>query len=693
MNTDADGREVARDFTPIACPVCASRAFDPVAAGQAFPARDGDPTYLMVRCADCRLVYLNPRPSPEADERTVRPGPPGAAAALESLGLDADPAGLVRDAARDLSAGEDLLILTPNVDSWSGRLFGGRHWNAYDFPHRFQVFGRESVTRLAGSAGYQVIGVRTHADWRSWTESLRNFLLDWGASAFWVRAAERSWIARAAANLVEGAGRIAGRGSTLEVRLRPLQQGATERPTEEPRQQPEARRPPAIALRAPPPVAILGAGVAGLTAAVELKRRGIPAVVLEASGKIAGLAQSYRDDEGFSHDFGAHFITNRFAAALGIGSQCRTVHRFGEAVRLGSDTYGYPFGLLRTPRFVASAAREKLLPGGASGESAADFYRREFGSALAEEVAIPLIEAWSGAAATDLARTVSPPQLDRGISHVLKLKLASRWSGRAVANGFSRAQPENPHVFHVYPIEGVSVITDRLAREIEGTIELESRVEAIYVDEGRVRGLRVAGEDRDASTVISTAPVHILPKLVKGTNALDPLLKFRYRAFALVNMRFDIRPVLPEVCTWIPERQYSFFRLTEATLAMPWLAPEGKTVVTADIGCNVGDEFWSMGEEALGEHCAEQMDLLFPGVRKHYLGCHVLRTAVAHPVYMQEYEEARLAFARGLPIAGLHSVGRNGEFAHILMEDVFWLTQRRIREMLGGAGNERGVGA
>jgi protoporphyrinogen oxidase len=233
-------------------------------------------------------------------------------------------------------------------------------------------------------------------------------------------------------------------------------------------------------------------------------------------------------------------------------------------------------------------------------------------------------------------------------------------------------------VFHVYPREGVSVITDRLASEVAGTIEVNSRVEAIYVEEGKVRGVRVAGVDREATTVISTAPVHVLPKLVHGTDALERLSKFRYRAFALVNLRFDTRPVLPEVCTWIPERHYSFFRLTEAPLAMPWLAPEGKTVVTADIGCNVGDEFWTMEEGALGEHCVEQLEQLFPGVRKHYLGCHVLRTAVAHPVYLASYEEDRIALGRGLPIDGLHSIGRNGEFAHILMEDVFWLTRARI---------------
>ena len=38
---------------------------------------------------------------------------------------------------------------------------------------------------------------------------------------------------------------------------------------------------------------------------------------------LAGLARSERDDEGFTYDCGAHFITNRLAAALGVSSTCR----------------------------------------------------------------------------------------------------------------------------------------------------------------------------------------------------------------------------------------------------------------------------------------------------------------------------------------------------------------------------------
>ena len=81
-------------------------------------------------------------------------------------------------------------------------------------------------------------------------------------------------------------------------------------------------------------VAVVGAGLAGLLAARELRRRGISVTVYEAGRQVAGLARSFTDRDGFTYDFGAHFITNRLAAALGIGAQCRDVHYYGESVVL-----------------------------------------------------------------------------------------------------------------------------------------------------------------------------------------------------------------------------------------------------------------------------------------------------------------------------------------------------------------------
>ena len=81
---------------------------------------------------------------------------------------------------------------------------------------------------------------------------------------------------------------------------------------------------------------------AGLTAATFLRRHGVPVRVYEAGKQIAGLARSERDPDGFTYDFGAHFITNRLAAAVGCSAICRDMPRYGETVWLRGR--GYSFG-------------------------------------------------------------------------------------------------------------------------------------------------------------------------------------------------------------------------------------------------------------------------------------------------------------------------------------------------------------
>jgi protoporphyrinogen oxidase len=304
---------------------------------------------------------------------------------------------------------------------------------------------------------------------------------------------------------------------------------------------------------------------------------------------------------------------------------------------------------------------------------------------MADEVALPLIESWSGTPASQLAPSVGE-SLPGSIVHTLFLKAASRLTGRAVGCGYSREMPETPHVFHVYPEGGVGLLCQRLAAGLEDAVRLGSPVEAIFVENRRAVAVKVKGSEQPVAAVVSTAPCNVLARLVQGTDALAPLSRFRYRPMVFVNMRFRGRPLLPEVVVWTPESRFPFFRVTETTLSMPWLAPEGKTILTVDIGCEVGDRFWSMADEELGELCLEHLAPLVPDARARYLGGRALRTPVAYPVFLGAYEADRQRAERSLGIEGLASVGRNGEFAHIFMEDVYWRTRKKVRRLLEGRG-------
>ncbi len=431
------------------------------------------------------------------------------------------------------------------------------------------------------------------------------------------------------------------------------------------------------------PVAIIGGGPAGLTAASFLRRHQVPFVLYEAGPKVAGLATSFHDTDGYTYDFGAHFINNRLAAAVGISAQCRDVLYYGESVLIRGKTYGYPFGLLQSPRYAASGLASRLQPRSPQqiNRSAAAWFQANYGSALADEVAIPLLEAWSGAAATDLAASVGN-KLQNTIGQTLMLKAASTLTGRAVGCGYSHSFPESANVWHVYPTGGIGLLCQKLAAPVADAIRLESPVEGIMVEDGRVVAVRSLGQDQPVSAVVSTAPCNILAKMVKGTDALQPLAQFRYRPMVFVNLRMEGRNLLKDTVIWTPESHFTFFRLTETPISMPWLAPDGKTLITVDIGCEKGDRLWSMDDEALGELCIQELQEIIPDARRRYQGCRVLRAPAAYPVYLNEYEDVRLKLEYSTGVEGLYTIGRNGEFSHALMEDVYWKTQDKMRDML-----------
>jgi protoporphyrinogen oxidase len=431
------------------------------------------------------------------------------------------------------------------------------------------------------------------------------------------------------------------------------------------------------------PIAIIGGGIAGLTAANLLKQKNIPFILFESSDRIAGLAMSFKDKDGFSNDFGAHFITNRLAKAIGVEKECKTVKYYGESVWTNGKSYRYPFGLITIPRISISFLHSKLKlnKSRTSPQSIAELFRNRYGESLANEIALPLVEAWSGAPSEKLSPAIAD-SLPKSILKTFYLKIASKVTGRAVACGYSREKPELASVWHVYPNGGVSSLCSKLAEGLEDSIRLQSPVQEIVVKNEKAVAVMVKDELIEVSAVISTAPANILSKMVKGTNVLKGIANFRFRPMLFVNIRFDARNLLPDTVVWFPEHKFPFFRLTEVTRSMPWLAPEGKSIITVDIGCEKNDEYWNMDNEKLIALCVEKLATVVPDAAKKFLGATVLRTPYAYPIFLNEYEQERREFEKSTKIDNLLSIGRNGEFAHRFMEDVYWRTLEKTGNLI-----------
>jgi protoporphyrinogen/coproporphyrinogen III oxidase len=140
------------------------------------------------------------------------------------------------------------------------------------------------------------------------------------------------------------------------------------------------------------PVAIIGAGITGLTAAFYLKRKGIPVTVYEASGRVGGVIQSLRQD-GYLAEFGPNTIleTSPKIAQLvrdaGLETrrlnpdpkaEARYVVRYKRPIAMP----GSPLGFFTTKLFTAKAKlavlREPFVPRRRDGveESIAEFVKR-----------------------------------------------------------------------------------------------------------------------------------------------------------------------------------------------------------------------------------------------------------------------------------------------------------------------------
>lgn len=428
------------------------------------------------------------------------------------------------------------------------------------------------------------------------------------------------------------------------------------------------------------PVVIVGAGYAGLVAAQRLREAGLPVVIFEASKSAAGLAATFTDMEGFKYDFGTHLITNRLAETLGVGDKCRDVTYFGESVVRGGKSYSYPFGMAAVPRYALSAIKSRLTGPKPPFKDADTWARATVGDAMAEDAAIPLMEGLAGARATELSPDIGSKL--PGVLHTLYLRAMGRLTRKAVAIGYCQDLPESPKVWHAYPEGGIHMLCSAIIDRLDCDIRLETPVKKIVIEDGRAVGVETADGFQPAAAVISTAPVNILPRLAPDAEGLKPLLEFRYSNLIFCNLFLKGRGLMPNVAVWFPEEKYDFFRVQEPPISLPWTAPEGKTYLTVDIGCEAGDDTWNMEDDALAARMVDQLADVVPDIRDRFLEARILRTKIAYPVYRLAYEEERRKFRQSTGVPGLYSVGRNGEFAHILMEDVYHRTRARMETVI-----------
>lgn len=432
-------------------------------------------------------------------------------------------------------------------------------------------------------------------------------------------------------------------------------------------------------------VAIIGAGITGLSAGFYLKRKGIPVTVYEASPRVGGVIRSLRRD-GFLAEFGPNTIleTSPLIGELvrhaGLQSrrldpdpeaEARYVVRYRRPIAMPASPLGFFTTELFSLRAKLAVLREPFVAPRRDGgeESIAEFVQRRLGREFLDHAIDALV---AGVYAGDPYR-LSVPQAFPKLA-ALEARYGSLIKGQILGarERKKRGEVAKDRAPKFSFDDGLEVLPNELARALSGDVRLETRVTALRKAgetwEVSYRTQRQPGSSAH-SAVLFAGTAYELAELVLDSEAhlsLKAFSEIRYPPVASVVLGFrreDVEHPCQGFGMLIPRVEgFKILGTIFSSSLFPNRAPVGHLTLTSYVGGERYPELASRSPEELFAITCEDLRVLL-GVKGKPVFQHSVFYPKAIPQYVVGYGRQRErmneieAQAPGLFLAGHYRDG------------------------------------